>query len=88
MATKDIDFDDWFTNLKSNETVCDEFGLSGLCQAFQQHALVVTSTKTWTTIASNYEKTIDEIKRLCDVHFLFMCWDTYSCLKPKISMET
>ena len=83
MATKDIDFDEWFTNLKSDETVCDEFGLSGLCQAFQQNALVVTSTKTWTTIPSTYGKTIDEVRRLCDVHFLFMCQDTYCCLKPK-----
>ena len=31
MASKDIDVDQWFNNLKSNETLCDEFGLSGLC---------------------------------------------------------
>ena len=28
MASKDVDFDDWFTKLKSNDTRCDEFGLS------------------------------------------------------------
>ena len=42
MASKDIDFDEWFSKLKSNDTGCDEFGLSALCQAFQRHALVVT----------------------------------------------
>ena len=45
MASKDMDFDDWFAKLKSNDTVCDEFGLSALCQAFQRHALMMTSQK-------------------------------------------
>ena len=60
MASKDIDFDDWFTKLKSNDTVCDEFGLSALCQAFQRHALVVTSHKIWSTIPASHGKTVDE----------------------------
>ena len=60
MASKDIDFNDWFTKLKSNDTICDEFGLSALCQAFQRHALVVTSHKIWSTIPASYGKTVDE----------------------------
>ena len=87
MACKDIDFDDWFTNMKRNDTVCDEFGLSGLCQAFQRHALVVTSNKIWTTIPASHSKTNDEIRRLCDIHFLFMCRDTYSYLTPKFEWK-
>ena len=61
MACKDIDFDDWFASIKRNDTVCDEFGLSGLCQAFQRHALVITSSKIWTTIPASHSKT-NEIK--------------------------
>ena len=87
MASKDINFDDWFTNMKRNNTVCDEFGLSGLCQVFQRHALVVTSSKIWTMIPSSYGKTNDEIRRLCDIHFLFMCRDTFSCLMPKFEWK-
>ena len=87
MAYKDIDFDDWFASIKRNDTVCDEFGLSGLCQAFQRHALVITSSKIWTTIPASHGKTNDEIRRLCDIHFLFMCRDTYSCLKPKFEWK-
>ena len=87
MACKEIDFDDWFSSMKRNDTVCDEFGLSGLCQAFQRHALVVTSNKIWTTIPASQGKTDDEIRRLCDIHFLFMCRDTYSCLMPKFEWK-
>ena len=41
MASRDLDFENWFRNLKSNDTDGDEFCLSALCQAFQRHALVV-----------------------------------------------
>ena len=87
MASKDMDFDDWFTKLKSNDTICDEFGLSALCQAFQRHALVVTSHKIWSTIPASYGKTVDEERRLCDVHFLYMCRETYACLEPKFQCK-
>ena len=64
MASKDIDFNEWFSKLKSNDTGCDEFGLSTLYQAFQRHALVVTSHKIWTTIPASYMKTPNEERRL------------------------
>ena len=57
MASKDINFDEWFSKLKLNDTGCDEFGLSALCQAFQRHALIITSYKTWTTIPASHGKT-------------------------------
>ena len=87
MASKDIDFDEWFSKLKSNDTGCDEFGLSALCQAFQRHALVVTSHKIWTTILASYNKTPEEERRLCDVHFLYMYCDTFGCLEPKFQWK-
>ena len=60
MASKDMDFDEWFLKLKSNDTGCDEFGLSALYQAFQRHALIITSHKIWTTIPASYGKTAEE----------------------------
>ena len=48
----------------------------------QRHALVVTSVKLWTTIPPSFQKTDDEIRRLCDIHLLYVCKDTYSVLKP------
>ena len=87
MASKDIDFDEWCSKLKSNDTGCDEFGLSALCQAFQRHALVVTSHKIWTTIPASYNKTPEEEWRLCDVHFLYMYHDTFGCLEPKFQWK-
>ena len=87
MASKDIDFDDWFSKLKSNDTGCDQFGLSALCQAFQRHALVVTSHKIWTTIPASHMKTPDEERRLCDVHFLYMYRDTFGCLESKFQWK-
>ena len=48
----------------------------------QRHASVVTSVKLWTTIPPSFQKTDDEIRRLCDIHLLYVCKDTYSVLKP------
>ena len=87
MASKDIDFDEWFSMLKSNDTGCDEFGLRALCQAFQRHALVVTCHKIWTTIPVSYNKTPKEEWRLCDVHFLYMYRNTFGCLEPKFQWK-
>ena len=82
MASCDMDFDTWINNVKSNDYIGDEFCLSALCQMCQRHALVVTSVKLWTTIPPSFQKTDDEIRRLCDIHLLYVCKDTYSVLKP------
>ena len=82
MAAKDIEFDTWFKSVCSNDFIGDEFCLSALCQLCQRHAMVVTSNKIWTTIPPNFNKNEDEIRRLCNVHMLFVCKDTYTILKP------
>ena len=82
MASRDMSFDTWINNVKSNDYIGDEFCLSALCQMCQRHALVVTSVKVWTTIPTSFQKTDDEIRRLCDIHLLYVCKDMYSVLKP------
>ena len=82
MVSCDIDFNTWFSNVKSNDFIGDEFCLSALCPMCKKHALVVMSTKVWTTIPPSFQKTNDEIRRLCDIHLLYVCKDTYSMLKP------
>ena len=82
MVSRDIEFDTWFRKVRSNDYIGDKFCLSTLCQMCQRHALVITSNKIWTTIPPNFNKTDDEIRRLCDVHMLYVCKDTYTILKP------
>ena len=50
----------------------------------QRHASVVTAENVWTTILPSFQKTDDEIRRLCEcnIHLLFVCRDTYAVLKP------
>ena len=45
MAVRDIYFDLWITQIKSNEFIGNEFCLSALCQMCQRHALVVTAER-------------------------------------------
>ena len=82
MASCNIDFDTWISEAKSNDFIRDEFCLSALCQMCRRHVLVVTSVKLWTTIPPSFQKTDDEIRRLCDIHLLYVCKDTNSVLKP------
>ena len=63
MASRDMDFDTWINNVKSNDYIGDKFCLSALCQMCQRHALVVTSVKLWTTIPPSFQKTDDEISK-------------------------
>ena len=81
MVSHDIDFNTWLSKVKSNDFIGDEFCLSTLCQMCQRHALVVTLTKVWTTIPPSFQNTNDEIRRLCDIHLLYVCKDTYTMLK-------
>ena len=80
MTSHDMDSDTWINNVKSNDYIGDEFCLSALCQMCQRHALVVTSVRVRTTIPTSFQKTDDEIRRLCDIHLLYVCKDTYSVL--------
>ena len=82
MAVHNIYFDLWITQIKLNEFIGNEFCLSALCQMCQRYALVVTAEKVWTTILPSFQKTDDEIHRLCDIHLLFVCRDMYAVLKP------
>ena len=82
MSSRDMSFDTWINKVRSNDYIGDEFCLSALCQMCQRHALVVMSVKVWTTIPTSFQKTDDEIRRLCDIHLLYVCKDTYSVLKP------
>ena len=82
MAVCDIYFDLWVTQIKSNDFIGNEFCLSALCQMCHRHALVVTAEKVWTTILPSFQKTDEEICRLCDIHLLFVCRDMYAVLKP------
>ena len=77
MASHDMDFDTWINDAKSNDYIGDEFCLSTLCQMCFRHALVVTSVKLWTTVPPSIQKTDDKIRRLCDIHLLYVCKDTY-----------
>ena len=82
MVSQDIEFDTWLRKVRSNDYIGDEFCLSALCQMCQRHALVITSNKIWTTLPPNFNKTDEEIRRLCDVHMLYVCKDMYTILKP------
>ena len=41
----------------------------------------------WTTILPSFQKTDDEIRRLCDIHLLFVCRDMYAVLKPVLEWK-
>ena len=48
---------------------------------------LVTSTRIWTTIPTSYNKSDTKVQKLCDVHFLFVCKDTYACLSLKFERK-
>ena len=49
-TAKDSELETCLSNIDSKSTPGDEFALFALCQMYTRHALIVTSTRTWTSV--------------------------------------
>ena len=86
-AAKDQDLDSWLSNIDSNSVPGDEFSLFALCQMYKRHAIIVTSTRTWTTIHSKYGFTDHYLRHRCDLHLIYLLGDAFGILKRKFEWK-
>ena len=71
-ATKDSDLDLWLSSIDSNSMPGDEFALFMLCQMYTRHALIVTSSRIWTTLNQKYDLSDHDLQRKYDLHLIYL----------------
>ena len=86
-TAKNSELDTWLSNIDSNSKPGDEFALFTLCQMCTRHALIVTSTRIWTTIHVKHGLDDHELRRKCALHLIYLGGDAFGILKPKFEWK-
>ena len=87
-TAKDSDLDTWLSTIDNNCTPSDEFALFALCQMYNRHALIVTSSQIWTSIHPKHKMDNQELRRKCDLHLIYLGGNSFGILKPKFEWKT
>ena len=72
LPLRGLDLSSWVDNIDDYKVCCDELALLGLSAMYQQHILVVTKNKFWSTIESNDPLSIIDLMKECSVHLLYL----------------
>ena len=76
----------WADSMFLNDTPGDELTLYILCKMFQQHAIVFTSAKYWTTLETDAPCSEDEIFDTCDIRLLYIEPGVFGELRKRARM--
>ena len=67
-----LDFDSWLLKTKNPSSPADEASLYGLCQLYSCHALAFTTGSVWNMLELHGNFTVNDLKKHCDVHLVFL----------------
>ena len=86
-TAKDSELDSWLSSIDSNSMPGDEFALFVLCQMYTRHALIVTSTRIWTSVHPKHVLSDHDLQRKCDLHLIYLGGEAFGILKPKFEWK-
>ena len=94
LALRGIGMNTWVDMVEDSRICCDELALLGLSAMYQQHCLVVTKNKFWSTIETKEPLSIINLMKECTVRLLYLgnmkfgtlCWQPCNpqLVKPKL----
>ena len=67
-----LDLNSWLLRTKNPKIPADEAGLYSLCHLYSRHALAYTIGSIWSTLELQGNYSVDELKKHCDIHLVFM----------------
>ena len=67
-----LNLDEWLLHTKDPNMPADEAAVYGLCQLYSRHALAYTTGSVWSTLEIHGKCSLEEVKRHCDVHLVFL----------------
>ena len=62
----------WLLKTKNCANPADEASLYGLCHLYSRHALVYTTRSIWSSLEWRGKYSVEDIKKNCDIHLLFL----------------
>ena len=77
----DKDYSWWILTMTHKKNPVDELALWCLCKMTYRHAVVYTLDHTWTTL-KNKNMTVEEINKVCDLHFAYMGYGKFASIMP------
>ena len=76
-----LNVNEWLLCTKDPKSPADEAVVYGLCELYSRHVLAYTTGSMWSTLEIHGKCSLDEVKRNCDIHFVFLegeCWVNYT----------
>ena len=67
-----LDLNSWLLRTKNPKIPADEAVLYSLCQLYSRHALAYTTGSIWSTLELHGKYSVDELKKHCDIHLVFL----------------
>ena len=67
-----LSIDEWLLHTKNPKIPADEAVVYGLCQLYLRHALAYTTGSIWSTLEIHGKCSLDDVKRHCDIHLVFL----------------
>ena len=64
--------DEWLLRIKNPKSPADEAVVYGLCQLYFRHALAYTTGSVWSMLEIHGKCLLQDIKRHCDIHVVFL----------------
>ena len=64
--------DEWLLWIKNPKSPADEAVVYGLCQLYSRHALAYTTGSVWSTLEIHGKCSLQDVKRHCDIHLVFL----------------
>ena len=65
----------------------DEFALLAFCQMYTRRAIIVTSSQIWTSVHPKHKLDIQDLRRKCDLHLIYLGGEAFGILKPKFEWK-
>ena len=83
LSFKGITLDYWIEDMGELNTFGDEISLYALCRMYNQHSIIYTCTKSWSTMGTVIPVTSETAHNNCDIHLLHMGCGVFEKLTMK-----
>ena len=67
-----LNLDEWLLCTKNPNSPADKAAVYGLCQLYLRHTLAYMKGSVWSTLEIHGKCSLEEVKRHCDVHLVFL----------------
>ena len=79
-------FNQWITNLSTEEMYADELTLFSLSWLYKKHTVVIMKNKLWSTLHSNSPVNEEALLDICLVKLVYLGQLQFGTLRPKVAV--